>query len=415
MVQVINELTDKSKISAAKAYAAFGKKQVEVINKRLGKWLSQQSFAKGAPNPKYGSMKISGTSDGTLLGRETQDNVEWDLRFKDQLDDKLGCSWITSGFNDGVLHIKRLPDVEKHNSSPQLFKTVNYIQVRVSNGERGWVETGTFPKNTHIEQRLEDEEKLTYRRVPVFTNIKQDAQAGFRAAEEWAKFRTMAVASKGYIEDRLKKEWEKVGNDYDANRRMRSRTETALPLMLQFLPDTLVQKGPSSLQLFYEPGVLEATAALELEKLHGRCIFHGLPIEISPIQGGESYDAVFSLSIGINPLPETARAIVGRELGKYFDINMENLKELRFRFPIKDAHKVSTAIYEGRENTPLHTQTRALVDAIKVFYQTTYSWSSEQLPVLKKGYEAMVEGAMQEHFGRMEQKLLTGSIVSVKK
>ena len=82
-------------------------------------------LAKAAPSPHFSNMKITGYSNDNPCGcvRDTADQVKWDLNFEHQLDNRASAPWTLRALSDGLLHLKRYPSGESHNSAPQIFST----------------------------------------------------------------------------------------------------------------------------------------------------------------------------------------------------------------------------------------------------------------------------------------------------
>jgi hypothetical protein len=424
-MNVINKLVKEKGISAAREYTSFGKGQLKDVNRQLREWIRGQPFAQGAPNPQYGKLIISGESNPTWRGKKETDNLTWELRFKDQLE--RGSSKMLKGLDEGLLHMtlhhpERIPVNAQYNSAPRLFDTMNYIQIRVSNGERGWVETGSFPKNVHTAQEFIDEKDPLKGMVtvPVFTDIKRNAKEGFKFARDWAKFRTMAVACSKYIQDEFRQEFKGV-TGYKEVELMRNRVKHSIPLMLSLLPDVKIRNGKTAIKPYYKPGVLEAVVALEIEKginTHFAekagdtpiYLAKGFPIEIIPTKTKEGYDAIIPLHLTLSggygfDKDEVVRDILENEMQKYFDVNMMSPSDLNVRLHVPNAHKIYSAICEGANNTQLHSQLKSLLDISNDLSRSLKIWAKDKLPVLEEGHKAMVEGVKQKHFGDLEKTL----------
>ena len=403
-------------------YTSFGKEQLERINTELSQWVAKQQFATQAPSkPSYGQLSVKlGINERGLNREEYPDHVEWDLRFEHKVPDGVSEGWVNRSFSDGLLHTKRVSNLTEFNSAPTLFTTANYVHVRVGNGERGWVEKGLFPKNVHLglETVEKEEDGLPgFVQIPVYTDIRRDALVGFNAALEWAKFRTMAVACKDNIYDALKFEWKAVSKDYNERQLMRARTETAIPLMLSLLPDVRIESGDASLKPNYLPGILEAAVALEISNQvsphHGTAprrpigYMTGNPIQIIPTPGkSDEYDARIPLNIHISAVEEAALPIYEKELRKYMNAKFVNLSNLNVTLEVPKAHEVRKAILDGKKDTSLHTQLRALSEALYIIESNSGDWRPTH-DTIKIGYNAMIQKAQETHFGQVEQRLLS--------
>ncbi|MDD5331280.1 MAG: hypothetical protein PHE43_00445 [Candidatus Nanoarchaeia archaeon] len=426
IVKIIDNLSDKKKDCDAKNYGLFGAEQVHKINEEVFEWLNQQAFASEAPDPRFNQLEISGDSDAKdHRGKDEPDTVCWELYFKEPLIKRL-----KSTLGDKLLHIKRWPEIRAYNSEPDLLNTEDYIKISVSNTERGWVKKGLFPKNTHIDTETEFSDSMwnpKIKEIPfaVFTDIKRDAQAGFYAAKEWSKFRTMAIASSKYLIDILEEEEKEIQRIEDhsirfrKNDSLRKKKGFVTGLMLDLLPDTRIQKGIITLPEIYQPGILETITALELEKgtdeqRYGKCktpIYHinGVPIEIIPVPGKEiAYNAKISFTIhpsGGVVNHEIAKKTIEESLQRYFDVILTDKNDLKFSLLLENAQNIRSKISEGAENTPLHTNLRNIVEAISLVSETNGLWTKEQQPVLEEGYRAMVNAGMKKHFERIENNL----------
>lgn len=202
MVDIKNTL---SKLPATQAYVDFGLDVVEAINARYDVWLSEQSFAADVVPSQFEKMVVDGNSEQhSYQGEDCQDQVSWNLSFSDKVKNKP--------LSDALLHAKRLPKISEHNSEPGIFDTADYFEIRVHNSEHGWVKEGTFPKNPHTRLEFDDKEgfppKIKKRYVPVFTDIRRDALAGFEAAHQWQKFRAMAATCVDFLAEQMKAEFE---------------------------------------------------------------------------------------------------------------------------------------------------------------------------------------------------------------
>jgi len=425
-VSITNELITKNNISEAQTYSDFGKKQVQVVNEHLRKWLEQQSFASKAPDPQFGGMKIG----GYFNEEEYPDRLKWELKFNQKMRESGANERHNKSLGDEILHIKRIPDMTQHNSTPDFFSTLDYIHFDVSNGEKGWISQGQFPVNTHIVNKAEMSDEGIMKKMielAVFTDTVRDSKAGFSGAEYWAKYRTMAVACSDYIKEIFEKDLKEVearikksndnGDRFNEKQLMRSRHEHTMALMLNLLPDTRVKNGPTALKSYYEPGVLETMAAWELEKgissNFGRKsnnppinYAHGLPIEIISTPGKGAYDANISFELSMYfPRYEPGKSIVLENLQRYFNISESPSGILTVKMPIPNAQRVRANILDGKDNTSLYTDIRDLNDALREVYSETESWEREQLPVLKSAYEAGMEQGQRAHFGRLEGSL----------
>jgi len=422
-IEVINKLANAG-LHNTKTYENLGIEELIDLNKNVDAWLKRQSFHDLAPLPHYSKLTIDGSSNQRGFTSEARpDSVEWDLRFAEQVPDEIGGGYIQTGFNHGLLHIKRALPISELHSAPGTFSTANYFQLRVGNSQRGWVENGTLPKNTWIRNETEEVETnspfdmgIRTKQVPVYTDIEDDAHEGFRVAFEWAKFRTMAVATTQYAVEKLKQESQLVPKDNNARQLMRSRSEESLLLIMGFLPDTENENSPAALNPGYLPGVLETTVALELEKsirpMHGRkphqTPIHHIdpsPIEIHPKSDG--YDAIIPFKVGIYGTKDSkVRDQIQSELRKYFDVTLnKNPSEINVRLYIPGADKVRDAILNGDDNTELHKQTTALNESLTHVSNVMGGWD-KQLDTLEAGYAGMVTSAREYHFQGLVQPLM---------
>ena len=419
MSKVVNQFVDEG-VFAASVYSDFGAKQLLRVNYQVDSWLCKQAFMRGRQlKGVFSGLSISGVSDDP----SHKDSVQWELRFGDVLDARFGWLSPMNALDNALLHVKRLFKDIGNDVGPRVFTTANYIQIEVSDGKRGWVSDGLFPKGVQRKRgvRLGDCVVSGVAEDFMYTDTRKDAVAGFDAAREWAKFRTMAVSSSGYVIDKLKAEQKAVfGGGIDAGNLIRSRIEAAVPLMLNFLPDTRLRSGAGSLRSYYEPGVLEGELALGLEKgiipqYGGRTdspiyIIKGNPVNIISVPGRDAYDANFSFDVslvgGRGGDDKVSRRIIQNQLEKYFSVDVISPSKMRIGFYVPNAHKVGEKIVGGSDTTFLQLQANALVDSLGHVSNSLKSWDNEQMPVLKKGYDAMVETGKEVHFGRLEQSLL---------
>ncbi len=308
------------------------------------------------------------------------------------------------------------------------------MQIGVSNGVAGWVKYGEFPRGVRTENFIKDygmsiPTKLESETIPIFTDVRRDAEAGFGAAGEWAKFRTMAVACSDFVLGSLKKEdksfrdmpresQEERNVKYNANELLRSRIEFVAPLMISLLPNTMLRNGQGTLRGYYKPGVLEGALALELEKgvnpNFGRTDeprpisgIDGAPIDISPTGRKGEYDALlrFRLHVYMPGLEnnETAREVVQSNLEKYFNVGVHDSSNIFFTMHIPKANRVYQELLQGANDTIIHKQSAAIIDAVREVSSSAKYWKDMQMPVLEQGYKAMVKAGISEHFGRLEQ------------
>jgi len=438
--QVKNELVENG-LEKAEVYTDLGLKYLQPLNYDIVFWVQQQSFAHSISELEtsyvYQSMIVSGSSEHPpISGSNINDSVQWDLNFSaDGRKNKDGAEKFP-GFSDGLLHIKnRTPDVTSFNSAPDLFHPFGYFQIRVFNGERGWVKNGTLPKNVHKAlHRDESQNESTFqdlpplKKIPVYTDIKRDAIAGFNAAKDWAKYRAMALASVGYLKQLLIKErasfkehnpdW---GHNFNAADAYKSRSQNAGRLFLDLLPDVRTTKGATALRPYYEPGFLEGVLASELEKGlidynlrsarddtdRGISSVHGDPIQIISTQGKGAYDARFVLNIdprgSISGKDENLAKIVTDILRPYVNIYADDSLNFKVIIDVPEAHKVVAAIKEGANDTYLHIKVQSLNNILAEVSKKLNDWSTNVKPTIEAGYKSMLTGAQEKHFGELKQ------------
>ena len=383
-------------------------------------------------------MKITGHSEDRLLDRDRPDQVAWDLRFSHQLDRDRGSSGHDKALGDALLHAKRLPDVTVDNSAPQLFATDDYIQIHVDDGSRGWVKNGEFPTRLYTDTvcvdplDIQSEPKM----VGVKANTRLNAENGFKAALDWAKFRTMALASTDALRDKLKQEvagWaERLNNlsrteEYRAHEDRRYRVQHAFEYLVDFLPDVRTKTGPTALRPYYQPGFLEAAAALALEPgvqhaggARDRPISYARaqPIEILAQTGKSgSFDAVLPVKFcmyGIGDDERIDRLVEGK-LREHFDVTVGSCKGseagVMVRFPVKDAHNVLAEVAEGSAETYVHEEIGRFIDAMSSVHQRFASWNDSVKPALEAGYDQMVKGAQDKHFADLDRAFEHGKAI----
>lgn len=423
MIKIKNKLVREQKLPEADEYTVFGWRQLKVINPRIEEWLAKQSFAQDAVLATFKKMEISGNSNyyfSASVG-ELADSVQWDLRFA-PLRPKPPRQ-----LRDALLLIDRLPDFKLFNSEPSFSKTEDYIHINVQNGEQGWVQHGAFPANVHLHKRLEPDGIMNTKTItePVYTDIKREAEAGFKAAFEWAKFRSMALACSDYLNNCFKQEIKKhkgdfTHNDYD---RMRSRKEEVYRIMLELFPDTRIRSGKTALRQYYRPGYLEAELARELEAgirlRFGRpapdeerniSIIYGKPIEIISTHGEGAYNARMNFEVQTYSAmnlkeDEAVRASIEDQLGKHFNVSVKEPSKMDVTLELTDAHKIVEQIKEGKDNTYLHTQARFLLEAVKETYSLVKHWNDDKMPMLEKGFKLMVDTSKTDHFSKLTNNL----------
>ena len=412
MIEIINNF---EKIPAAKVYVDFGLEQTRIINKRFEAWLAKQSFAIDVEDSRYNKIIIKGGPDYSEEDLELRkDNIQWELSFSDQLG--------SGGLENALLHEKRYPDISHLNSKPQIFDTADYIHIRVSNGKGGWVEEGEFPVNLHIGKDYEaiDGKSLEIPPImPILTDIRIDAIAGFEAAYHWQCFRAMALCCSGYVTEKLKGESKGI-IEFDETQHMRSRRENVWPFFVELLPDTRIEEGASALKSFYWPGILEGTLALELEHaVHHQfginkkddvrpiSIIKGYPIEITPTDNS-CYDALMKFRVQTYSYgskdDENVRLAVEQQLAKHYSVKFKNPSEIEVEFELKDAHLVEQAIIDGANDTKIHRFARNFGDALRHIDTSYREWNKEKIPDLEKIYKGLVDDTRENHFSALESK-----------
>ena len=406
-------------------YVDFGREQVDAINERFETWLAQQAFGSRHEGSRFTNLTVSGDSEAARIHSlgEVDDKVEWDLRFSDQLKE--------GGLSDALLHIKRLPNVTTFNSKPGIFKTANYIQIRVGNGERGWVKEGLFPVNVHMVHDAVAsgrEPMKNHPDIPAHTDIRREALAGFNAALYWQRFRAMAVASSGFMKIKLTNEAKGMSTrgseGYDAQQHRRSRHLNVWPLYVEMLPDTRLDGGPKSLKPFYDPGTLEGTLALEIEhtmshqfgiKREGevRPVFniYGRPIEI--VGDANNYDAVLKFQVqmctyGNSENDEAVTTAVQEQLEKHYSVNLRSSTTIDVAFELSNAGQVARSIRDGATDTKLHQFAKNFGDALRDTSDLLKDWYETEVPTLKREYETMVGTRRAAHFSELSTLLTTG-------
>ncbi|MDP2749544.1 MAG: hypothetical protein Q8O89_01785 [Nanoarchaeota archaeon] len=411
MVEITNEL---GHLPATQAYLDFGLEQLQSINKRFDSWIAQQSFVNEGGS-QFGYIAVKGTSEGTNhKHEECQDRIEWDLRFLDGVTNKA--------LSDALLHEKRYPNITTFNSKPQIFDTADYIQIGVTNGERGWVKNGEFPANVRADFDYDVHKEDIHKPLPIIgiqTDVKREALAGFEAAYQWQCFRAMAVASSSFVEGQIDKEIkDKIGpqglafSDY-----LRSRTHNVYTLLVQLLPDNrLEEREPAALKSHYSPGTLEGALALELDHLihhnFGERALHkerpiyianGSPIEVITTENG--YDALIKLNISAYGYSkdEDAKSAIEQQLKKYFNVELKENSDIDFVLELKDAHLIEKAIKEGQTNTKIHKFARGLGDALRFVYEVSDKWYGEKAKDLETEYKRMVDEKKAAHFSGLKE------------
>lgn len=406
-----------SQFPAAQSYLDFGLEQVDAINQRYDAWIALQSFAEDAIPSRFERMVVEGSSEQHDLHlKPYTDHVTWDLRFPQDVKNK--------DLSNALLQEHRLPEMTTFNSAPRIFDTADYIHVRVENGERGWVKTGTFPETVHLgNEWINQHNPLEGQRViPIQTSIRREALAGFEAAYQWQKFRAMAVSCADHIEAQLSIEWSNLTvKKYEDGENMRSRKETAYPFFVQMLPDTRLEEGPTALKSFYRPGALEGALALELEHATTRnfgsnrresrpiYLMRGSPIEITKTEQG--YDAVMKFMVQIHGYSpkgdeetEPLKLAVQEQLQKHYTLTAENPTTYNITFLLKDAHQVEESIITGAKDTELHKFTQRLIGSLTLTEEALSAWN-KGMPELSAQYDEMVRSARATYFNGLGERL----------
>ncbi|MFA6461998.1 MAG: hypothetical protein WCV90_07070 [Candidatus Woesearchaeota archaeon] len=410
-----------SQFPPTQSYVDFGLEQVEAINQRYDAWIARQSFAEDAVPSRFERMVVEGSSEQHDFHlKPSVDHVTWDLRFPQKVKIK--------DLDNALLHEHRLPEMTTFNSAPRIFDTANYIQVRVENGERGWVKTGTFPENVHLgnEWINKDNVREGQRVIPIQTSIRREALAGFEAAYQWQKFRAMAVSCADHIGAQLAIEWGNLAaKKYKDGENMRSRKDAAYPFFVQMLPDTRLEEGPTALKSFYRPGALEGALALELEQATTRnfgsnegesrpiYLMRGSPIEITKTDQG--YDAVMKFMVQIHGyFPkgdgeiEPLKLAVQEQLQKHYTLTAEDPTTYNMTFVLRDAHLVDQAIRTGAKDTELHKFAKRLGNDLLLTEQALGTWH-KGMPGLKAQYDEMVSSARATYFNGLGERLVPPS------
>lgn len=413
MEKIILNVSNKlEKIPATEAYVDFGTSQTIAINEKFLEWLAQQTFADTEISSEFRFMVFSGLSED----QKYTDHIKWDLKFENKVKIKE--------LSDALLHEHRYPDITTFNSKPQLFDAANYINIRVENGEKGWVKTGKFPANVYISKNYDEPRKIGEepKDIAVQTDVKREALAGFKAALEWQKFRAMAVACSDFIAAQIKRENKKV-KDHNAQEYMRSRREIAYPLFVGLLPDTRITKGATALKPTYKPGTLEGAAALELEhhidrkfgvreKGDNRPIYYAQGRPIAIVTNPNGYDAVIKFNIktfshgskGTDD-EEQVRLTLENQLKKHFAVELKSYHQMEFSFALKNAHEIEGAIRDGATDTQLHRQISDFGEALRHTQETLKFWYGTQIHALKERYASMLNEQREYHFSLLEGKL----------
>jgi hypothetical protein len=427
MVEVTNKFEN---IPATDVYVDFGLEQIVRSNERFLLWAQHQAFLAGASLEEirgthfFSHLTVGGNAQThDYILPESSDSVNWNIRFAAEtdnggLDNALSQEW----------RLRSFPSFSTFNSAPSLFSTGNHIEVRVKNGERGWVKQGLFPESVRIAPGGIDPENPP-KRLPDYAqqiDIRREALAGFEAAHLWQRFRAMALVSSDVLSKTLSKELaeknkrmdsfdfcNKRRGTYDYYNAHRSRVEVTYPLFVNLLPDIHVDEGVTALQPFYVPGALEASLALEMEHVvrqnYGgpieeirRPIRHiqGMPIEITKTGEG-TYDAVMRLKIYTYISGEEdpgIREALQESLGSRFDIDVLNQSEMHVALTLPDAHEIAKAIRNGETDTPVHQFAYAMNDAIRSTDIALSGWYNQLKPGRAEMYAAQEMEAKRAHF-----------------
>jgi hypothetical protein len=427
MLKSVNKLVTRNKIPAAAVYSDFGVQQVNTINNNVVGWLKQQAFADSAPNPTYGEVEVKG--DTYKFDSRKLDELSWDLRFEDQREEDINQDQPGEAFIRARVCGERFPILVSQNSAPKLSAGLNHFKIGVQNGESGWVKEGTFPKNVYLREELKDTgvsiEPSSWIQIPTYTDIRRDAKVGFRAAEDWARFRTMGLVAIEPTIAQLREEYQRTNGitdgyeKYNAQELMKSRIGQTLALVLGSIPDVRKgARGPTSLQTYYSPGVLETSLVLALEKglLYSQqskkedvtpfFMICAHPVAIfSGHRRRREYDALFTYDVNsFGPIEEdeTIRSAIEGNLQKYFDVDVKSPTNLTVRFHLSNARSLGEDIKKGNRDTRLHSEVAAFIDAMQGVYRANNSWPGNE-DALRTNYELLVTENKRSHFGRLEQ------------
>jgi hypothetical protein len=398
-----NELAQR--YPATQAYVDFGLEQVKAINARFRDWISQQSFVDDAAPSEFVHMVVSGHSDRD----DFNDTIEWDLRFPEK----------TGKLGDSILHEQRFPVQTTFNSKPQFSSTVGYMQIRVSNGEKGWVKKGAFPQNVRVandHDAIMRDPMKKHPKIGVQTDVRREALAGFEAAYHWQCYRAMAVTCCDYLREKLQREREELEESaktmesfdgYEASQSMRDRKGITHRLFVESLPD--IDAFPNT----YRPGALEATLALEIEHAvqrnlgptdykGGRPIWYpkAKPIQISSNSSG--FDALLQLEIGgfgsHGDKDEKVLPLLEKQLRKHFDVRIDSKRDMTAAFQFSYAHKIDAEIRGGSTDTLLHRRIHDFNDALRAVSAASKEWYGKDIPAQEADHQKRLDEARAERF-----------------
>ncbi len=427
MIEIENRL---ARHPATQAYVDFGLTHLELNNREFLYWLTKQTFAEEGRSAEFTHMEVDGNADYIPFPQisgpplDCPDSVEWQLSFADK---PKRPSFRERPFDKALLHEDRLPDdLVTFNSAPNIgISTRDYINFSVSDGTKGWVKRGEFPVGIRAVDRMviDEEEGPTGERklVGIQTDFRREAIAGFKAAHEWQKFRSMATSCSDYVMGALKAEAEKIHGPMDVAKlekidRRGARLERVCSLFVSLLPDTRLESGPSALKQFYRPGILEGAFSLGMETYiegNNSLLFNskGRPIEVVGTE--ESYDTTFTIDGRFCKQElsedERTRSLLQDKLAKHYDITPLP-KGLRLKFRLENAHLVEQQLKEGADNTDLHRFIENIGYALQESGRLATVWYEEREPDAKASYRATEDSLRMSHFERLEQRLRFGPI-----
>jgi hypothetical protein len=425
-IEVVNQLThprDRFKKGHPKTerYGEFGVEQVKAVNDSFLTWRKKQTFSKVPTTSLFKKLVVSGSANEPANSqtnkRDCSDAVKWDLHFQE----KVGAETMSNA----LLHEKRYPKIiSDAGSKPHLFSTSDYIQISVSNDERGWVRLGEFPKTPHIISIDVEEDDFPPRtkKIAIYTDTLEDAVNGFGAALEHQKFRDMAVSCSDYLRSELSKENKRaiklINSEKDGVEKLhmhdnhRDRLSVVLPLYVQLLPDTRLAKAPTE---FYRPGALEARLAMGMEYFikknsnwsnEDRPInwARAKPIEVAKTKAG--YDATVHLKLNMCLSKDpTVNSAIEEQLRTRYDARIVQERQYRYvtvSHTFKDAHTIDEKIRNG-EDTDLDQFVRVFGQALISVRSAIGEWEDIKAPSIKAITGALTEKAKQNHFSALSE------------
>lgn len=413
-------------LCAAGAYTDFAQEHISLTNNAVSEWLEENKGFLGGdqfkPGPfLYCGVEIDGGYENHNFGSHTDDHLEFKLAFPKRRKELMIEDSITG------LHVYRMNEELKaveNNHGPNITGYFDSLNIWLSSDGSGWLTKGDFPEALYVKG---DE--------AVHSDMSREAIAGFRLAENWAKYRTIALAGSDFIEKPLRRERRRAGRDYEDAQRMRDLKENACEMYLLLVPSDV----PAPARKLYVPGAIEGTLALELEKgINGRMSSRNGPlIQIipEPLEFGEGDNYSLRANLLLRPRYTFGDASISEEqklmaktfrcslpnvpveekaeerrqleelLGDYFPTEVQEDGSVRITIDISDATEVTEQIIAGSTDTSLHKNAGEVVRVMTVLNDSAKDWYNFDKPLLRQQYEEMIALSRRSRFANAREKL----------